>query len=310
MAASSWSRPTKRVRPRAAPPASAAALHWHRPARTPPPAPEPFDGDRPQGVDLHQPLHQAQGGRREADAARRGQLFHARCQVRGFPHGRVVHVQVVANGAHHHFAGVQADAHTQFQATGAADVVGVGAHGGLHRQGGIAGAQGVVLVGNGGTEQGHNAIAEHLVHRALEAVHGVHHAVQRRVEELLGGFGVEAANQLGGVFEIGKQHRHLLALACQGTAGGENLLGQMPGGIDLGSGKGPCGLYRGGSGAQTLSALGAEFCLWRCCKATGWADHLQPLAALLAEPGRGTIVMLAMRTLHLQGPLDLYSGAA
>jgi hypothetical protein len=99
---------------------------------------------------------------------------------------------------------VQADTHTQFQATGAADVVGVGAHGRLHRQGGVTGAQGVVFVRNGATEQSHNAVAEYLVHRALEAVHGVHHAVQRRIEELLRGFGIETANQLGGVFEIGK----------------------------------------------------------------------------------------------------------
>ena len=102
---------------------------------------------------------------------------------------------------------------------GAAYFLRIGAHGRLHGQGGIAGAQGVVLVGNGGTKQGHNAIAQHLVDGTLEAVHGVHHVVQSRVEELLGGFGVEAANQLGRVFEVGKQHRDLLALAFQGVPG-------------------------------------------------------------------------------------------
>ena len=32
---------------------------------------------------------------------------------------------------------------------------------------------------------------KHLVDRALVAVHGVHHVVQGRIEELLGGFRIE-----------------------------------------------------------------------------------------------------------------------
>ena len=98
----------------------------------------------------------------------------------------------------------------------AAHLLGIGLHGGLHGQGGIAGAQGVVLMGNGGPKQGHNAVAEHLIHRALEAVHGVHHALQGRVEELLRGFGIEAPDEFGGVLEVGKEHRDLLAFAFQG----------------------------------------------------------------------------------------------
>ena len=97
----------------------------------------------------------------------------------------------------------------------------------LHGQGGIAGAQGVVLVRDGGTKQGHQAIPQDLVHGALEAVHGVHHQVNGRIEELLGGFGVEALDQPGGVLEVGKEHGDLLALPCQSRAGRENLLSQM-----------------------------------------------------------------------------------
>ena len=105
------------------------------------------------------------------------------------------------------------------------------AHRRLHRQGGVTGAQGVVFMGNGGAKQGHNAVAQHLVHRALVAVHRVHHAVNGRVEELLGGFGVEVLDELGGVFDVGKQHRDLLAFAFEGSAGGKNLLGQMQRGV-------------------------------------------------------------------------------
>ena len=64
-------------------------------------------------LEPHQALHQSQGGGSEANCTRRSQLLHARCQVRRLPHGRVVHVQVVADGAHYHFARVEANAHLQ-----------------------------------------------------------------------------------------------------------------------------------------------------------------------------------------------------
>ena len=83
----------------------------------------------------------------------------------------------------------------------------IGPHGRLHGQRRIAGAQGVVFVGNGGAKQGHNAIAEHLIHRALEAVHGVHHEVDDGIQELLGRFGIEAVDEPGRVLEVGKAAR-------------------------------------------------------------------------------------------------------
>jgi hypothetical protein len=51
----------------------------------------------------------------------------------------------------------------------AAYFLGVGAHGALQGQGGIAGPQGVIFMGDGSTKQGHNAVAEYLVDGALEA---------------------------------------------------------------------------------------------------------------------------------------------
>ena len=101
----------------------------------------------------------------------------------------------------------------------AAHLLGVGLHGCLHGQSGIAGAQGVVFVGNGGTEQRHNAVAQHLIHRAFEAVYGVHHALQGRVQELLRGFGIETTDEFGGVLEVGKEHCDLLAFAFQAQGG-------------------------------------------------------------------------------------------
>ena len=136
-------------------------------------------------------------------------------------------MQVIANGPHDDFPGVETHAHAQLQATAATHLLRVGAHGGLHGQGRVAGAQGVVFVGNGSTEQGHNAITKHLVDGALEAVHGVHHVVDGGIEELLGGFRVEAADEFRRVFEVGKHHRDVLALAFQGGARGASFVREM-----------------------------------------------------------------------------------
>jgi hypothetical protein len=47
------------------------------------------------------------------------------------------------------------------------------------------------------------------------------------VEELLGSFGIETTDEFGGVFEVGKEHGDLLALAFQSGASREDLVGEM-----------------------------------------------------------------------------------
>ena len=136
-------------------------------------------------------------------------------------------MQVVANGPHHHFPGVEPDTDLHRQAVGAAHLFGIAAHGVLHGQRRITGTRSMVFVGQRRPEQRHDAVAEHLVHRALVAVHGVHHGVQGRVQDGRACFRVEVADQLRRALEVGKQHRDLLALAFQGAAGGENLFREI-----------------------------------------------------------------------------------
>ena len=152
---------------------------------------QPLDRHRPQGGDLHQALHQPQRRGRQQNGARRGQLFHARRQMRRLAHRRVVHVQVVANRAHHDFPGVEPHAHLHLQALGAAHLLGVArasrpAWPGPHSRRARRGPR-----GRSAPKEGHDAIAHDLVHRAFIAVHGVHHALQGRIEELPGLFRVE-----------------------------------------------------------------------------------------------------------------------
>ena len=207
---------------------------------------QPPDGKPPQGVDLDESLDQPEGRRRQPDTPRGRELLHTRGQMRGLADGGIVHVQVVANRPHHDFPRVEPDAHLHLQTVGAAHLLSIAPHRRLHGQASVTGPHGVIFVRHWRPEEGHDAIAQHLVHRPLKAVHGVHHALQRRIEECLGGFRVEIADQLRGAFEVGKQHGDLFALACQGTSGGEDLLDQIGWGVRQRRRR--CGGRRRGSG--------------------------------------------------------------
>jgi hypothetical protein len=89
----------------------------------------------------------------------------------------------------------------------------------------------MIFVGDRRPEQGHNAITHDLVDGAFIAMHRRHHAFEDRVEELAGLFGITIGQQLHRALEIGEQHRDLLAFAFEGSAGGEDLLGQMRWGV-------------------------------------------------------------------------------
>jgi len=58
-------------------------------------------------------------------------------------------------------------------------------------------------------------------------VRGVHHVLQGRVQELLGDFWIESADEFGRVFDVREEYRHLLALTGESVPGGTDLLGQV-----------------------------------------------------------------------------------
>ena len=58
--------------------------------------------------------------------------------------------------------------------------------------------------------------------------------MNRRIEELLGSFWVKIPDQLSRVFDVAEHHRDLLAFAFQGTARGEDFLGEMLWGVGEG----------------------------------------------------------------------------
>jgi hypothetical protein len=113
------------------------------------------------------------------------------------------------------------------------DLLGVPLDGFLHPQRGVAGPHGVILVRQRGAEQGHDAVAHDLIHRALVAVDGLHHPFENRVEELARLLGVPVSEELHRTLEVGEQHGDLLALALQRVLGGEDLLGEVLGRVRL-----------------------------------------------------------------------------
>ena len=134
-------------------------------------------------------------------------------------------MQVVANRPDDHL-GVESNADLHLHTMRATHLLAVAAQRVLHRQGGIAGAHGVVLMGERGAKERHDAIAHDLVDGAFIAMHRLHHALQDGVEQLPGLLRVAVGQEFHRALEIRKQHGDLLALAFEGTARGENFFGR------------------------------------------------------------------------------------
>ena len=77
-------------------------------------------------------------------------------------------------------------------------------------------------------KEGHNAIAHDLIHRTFVPVHGGHHALQHGIEELPRLLRVTVGEEFHGALQVSEEHGHLLALAFQGRARGEDLFGKVP----------------------------------------------------------------------------------
>jgi hypothetical protein len=219
-------------------------------------------------------------------------------------------VQIVADGADDHLTGVEPDTDAHGNSMRATDLLGIRLHGSLHRQGGVTGSQSVVFMGQRRSKQCHNPVPQDLIHRAFKAMHRLHHDVNGGIEELLGRFRVEVLDQLGGVFDVGKQNGDLLTLTFQGVAGGEDFFGEMLGRVGEGW-RGRCGWW-----CRWLGRAGGWCCAGQRCGAritelgagwiecpTGWTPQRQRGGAFVAKLRAFTVVMLTLGTLHRGPPL-------
>src|SRR6266496_3104281 len=85
----------------------------------------------------------------------------------------------------------------------------------------------VVFMRYRGTEQRHDAVTAILVHRALEAVNAFGEDLEETIHDAVPLLRVELGGQFRRSPDVGEQDGDLLALAFEGAAGGEDLLGEV-----------------------------------------------------------------------------------
>jgi hypothetical protein len=237
------------------------------------------------------------GGDERRPGAR--ELLQARRQVGGLADRAVVHAEIAADRADHDLAGIESHAHLERDAVATTHPLGVAADRRLQVKGGIAGPDGVVLVGHRGAEQGHDPVAHDLVDGALVAVDGVHHPLEDGIEQPPGLLGVAVGEQLHRALEVREQHGDLLALSFQGRLRGQDLLGEVLRGVAFGCAESRARRrLRGLALTEPLTALLAELSAELIRGAATGAGSLESSPALLAEDGVGGVFVLAARTPH------------
>jgi hypothetical protein len=165
----------------------------------------------------------------------------------------------------------------------------------LHPERRVAGPHGVVLVSDGRAEEGHDAVTHDLIDRPLVVMHGLHHVLEDRIEDLPRLLGVAVGEKLHRALQIGEQHRDLLSFALERRPGGEDGLRQMPRGVRLGRAE------AGGVLTRTADRVGAcvtELGRRRENGAAAHARRAQRSRALQAEARLGRIVSLAAGARH------------
>src|SRR5713101_288315 len=104
----------------------------------------------------------------------------------------------------------------------------------------------MVLMGQGGAKQGHDAVAHDLVDGAVITVDGLDHSCQHWIEQLARLLRVSISQQLHRTLEVGEEDRDLLALAFQRALGAEDLLRYWLGSVRGRRGETPPGGHRPG----------------------------------------------------------------
>ncbi len=253
-------------------------------------------GHGPERGHLHEALGERQGLRGQERRARIGELLHARGEVGSLADRGVVHVQVGADRTHDDLARIEAHANADPDAVLGPYALRISRDRLLHPQRRVARADRVVLVSEGRAEERHDAVAHDLIDGALVAVHGFHHPLEHGIEDLARLLGIAVGEQLHRALEIGKQHRHLLALAFERSPGSEDPLGEVLRRIRVRRGE-----LRGRGHQERRGALTAELVLGRIGGATGRTGGGQRCGALPTELHAGGILVVAPGTLHAAG---------
>ena len=230
---------------------------------------------------------------REVDSPGFGELLHARREPHGVAVSRIVHAEVVADLADHHLAGVEPHAHGEVEASLPTQLAGIAPErlGQMQRR--VAGAARMILVGERRAKERHDPVAGELVHRTLESVHPLRKDGEEAVHDPVPLFRIDLRRQLHGTLHVDEEHRHLLALALEGAARGEDPLGEVLRGVGARATRRDAGLRRG-----RLPAGVAELRARLERPAAAGADNREPRPALRAERSLPAVQVLAARAGH------------
>ena len=171
---------------------------------------EALDLELAELVELEEALDQYCGLRRQIGTPGLGEGLHARRQPHRVADRRVVEGLVRTDAAHDDLAGVEPHTHREVETVVAPQLAAVFRQRIAELQSGVARATSVVLVGKGGPEERHRAVAGELVDRALEADHYLRHQVVETPHHPSPGFRAHALRQLHRALDVAKQHRDLL----------------------------------------------------------------------------------------------------
>jgi hypothetical protein len=204
-------------------------------------------------------------------------------------------VEVASDGTDHHLSRVQAYPDLNRHALRPVNLLGISRYRLVHPERREAGTDGVVLVGDGGAEERHDAVAHHLVDRALVAVDGLHHPLENGVQQLARLLGVTVGQKLHGALQVGEEHGDLFALALERALRRQDLLGEVLGSVGVRRPEATCS----GRGAHSVPALQAELRAGGEVRGALSAFLGEPRPALQTELCLGWVLVLAPRTPHL-----------
>ena len=165
----------------------------------------------------------------------------------------------------------------------------------LHPEGRVARPHRVILVRERRAEEGHDAVAHHLVDGAFVAVDGLHHVLEYRIEDLACLLGVAVGEEFHRALEVREEHRDLLAFTFQCGLGRQDALGEVFRSVRVGSRRGG---WRGRARAHRRAALLTELGAGREFRRARRAHERQPPPALQAELGVPGVLVSALGATH------------
>ena len=254
---------------------------------------EALHGHGSERADLDVAFGQPQGVRGDQRGSCLCHMLHPRGEMGRLPDGRVVHVEIVPDGADNHLPRVEPHTDLHGRPAVALHLIRVEVDPPLHARCGIARTRGVVLMCHRGSEEGHDPVAHHLIDGALVVMDGLHHAFEHGVEDPSRLFRISICEQLHGAFEISEEDGDLLALAFQGRLRGEDAFSEVLRSIGFWSGQ-----ARRSCPVERCRTLAAELVFGRVARSARPAHRRKRSRALAAESRSGRILGLAPRAGH------------